>query len=92
MEASDLNCEAEKCRQAFSSIFVFHWYSSVTMWKRDFTVKLIQTSDVIVGLCEPDETDLEGCGDVKRIELWNYCRCVACLYVKLQNQSWLCVN
>jgi len=24
MEASDLNCEAEKCRQAFSSIFVFH--------------------------------------------------------------------
>ena len=24
MEASDFNCEAEKCRQAFSSIFVFH--------------------------------------------------------------------
>jgi len=92
MEASDLNCEAEKYRQDFSSIFVFHWYSFVTMWKRDFTVKLIQTGDVTVGLCEPGETDLEGCGDVKRIELWNFCRRVAGLYAKLKSQSWWCVN
>lgn len=53
---------------------------------------MIQTNDVIVELCESDETDLEGCGAVKRTELWNVRRREACLHRKLKNQSRRCAN